>query len=64
MNIDRLLRLHASIDDDRDTLGMIISNHIDYYLGDKIGVAAVSSKNWDVLIEDIIKFMEFKKEID
>jgi hypothetical protein len=59
--IERILELHKQLDYDKDTLSMIISNRMDYYIPE-IESGAVTAKNWNVLIEDILSFIEFKSK--
>jgi hypothetical protein len=59
--IERILELHKQLDCDKDTLAMIISNRMDYYIPE-IESGAVTAKRWDALIEDILTFMEFKSK--
>ena len=59
MEIERLLKLHSHASN-KDVLLMIISNRITHYLGDKSG-AAVAIENFDVLVEDVLVFIESRK---
>ena len=61
LDIERLLEISRHADSDKEVLEMIISNRITHYLGDKDG-AAVSMKNFGVLADDILKFIDSKKE--
>ena len=64
MDIERILELGKQQTTDEEVLGMILSNRITHYLGDKDGTMAIGSKNWDLLASDIIKWHEFKQTTD
>ena len=55
MDIERLLELERHTTNEKEFIGMIISNRITHYLGDKDGTA-VSSKNFDLLADDFLKW--------
>jgi hypothetical protein len=59
MDIERLLKVSRHVETDKEVIEMIISNRINYYLGDKDG-AAVSIKNFGLLADDILKWHESK----
>tara|TARA_R110002096_G_scaffold327284_2_gene521262 strand:+ start:2040 stop:2366 length:327 start_codon:yes stop_codon:yes gene_type:complete len=59
MNIERILKLSKQVDTDKECLNLIISNRITHYLGDKDG-AAVGSKNWEILCDDLLAWHESK----
>ena len=59
MEIERVLELGKHQSTEKEVLGMIISNRITHYLGDKDG-AAVGSKNFDLLCDDILIWHESK----
>ena len=60
MEIERLLKLEKQTASEKEFLEMIISNRIDFYLGDEEG-AAVSVKNFSVLAEDILIWVNSKR---
>ena len=57
MEIDRVLEIGKQCASDKEVLGLIISNRITHYLGDKDG-AAIGSKNFDKLADDILVWRE------
>ena len=59
MKIERILSFKQN---NKETLGMILSNKFDLMYK---GEAAITRKEWDSLIDDIIKWHEFeiKKDI-
>lgn len=59
MEIERVLELGKHQATEKEVLAMIISNRITHYLGDIDG-AAVGSKNFDLLCDDILKWHESK----
>ena len=59
MEIERILELCKQQITDKEVIGMIVSNRITHYLGDKDG-AAISSKNFEILCDDILKWYEHK----
>ena len=60
LDIERLLKISRHVDSDKEVLEMIISNRITHYLGDKDG-AAVAIRNFGVLADDILMFIESKE---
>jgi len=60
MERDRLFNKILSYKDDRDDLGMIISNNIDLTFN---GNCAISSETWSQLIDDILRWHEIKTNI-
>ena len=60
MEIERLLKLEKHTSSENEFLEMVISNRIDFYLGDEKG-AAVSVKNFSVLAEDILTWVNSKR---
>lgn len=59
MKIERLLGLFKHVKSDEEQLGMIISNRITHYLGDKDG-AVIASGNFELLAKDILKWHKSK----
>lgn len=57
MEIERLLKLRKQTATEKEFVEMMICNRIDFYLGDKDG-AAVSSKNFSKLAEDILAWAD------
>ena len=55
-----MLKLEKQTASEKEFLEMIISNRIDFYLGDEEG-AAVSVKNFSVLAEDILIWVNSKR---
>lgn len=64
MDIEKLLRISRD-ENDKDILGMILSNRTTHFLNEKEGVA-ISSTNFDVIVDDLIAFINSKnrKHID
>ena len=60
MNIKRILKLGKQMTTDEEVIGMILSNRITHYLGDKDG-SAISIKNWDILTKDILEWHKHTK---
>ena len=56
MEIERILDFNQG-HTGKEVLEMIISNRINYYLGDEIG-AAITVKNFSLLAEDLLKWRE------
>jgi hypothetical protein len=61
VDVGELLSIAGSKSNDKEVLGMILSNRITHCLGDG-GDMAISGKQFDVLIEDIMAFIKFKEQ--
>lgn len=57
MDIKRLLSLN--VPNDKELIEMILSNRIDYYLGDKVG-AAITIKKFGLLADDILLWHKYR----
>lgn len=60
MEINKLIKSTKNYRD-KDTLAMILSNRIDWYLGDDVG-AAITAQKFDVVIADILLWLDSKKQ--
>jgi hypothetical protein len=59
MDIERLLDITQHADNEKEVIGMIISNRIDYFINDAVG-AAVTAKNFSALADDFLKWHKSK----
>lgn len=59
MEIQQLLAIGEHCRTDKEAIELIISNRITHFLGEKDG-AAVGSKNFGTLADDILKWHESK----
>lgn len=61
MEIEKLLKISKHVDNDKEVIGMILSNRIDYYCGDDVG-AAVTARQFHQLTDDILAWHKSKIE--